>query len=67
MNQNTEQLRTEPIGRLLFKLSLPAMIGMLVTALYNIIDTIFVARGIGASAVAAIGITFPIQMILMGL
>lgn len=65
MNQNTEQLRTEPIGRLLFKLSLPAMIGMLVTALYNIIDTIFVARGIGASAVAAIGIAFPIQMILM--
>ncbi|TCI22003.1 MATE family efflux transporter [Exiguobacterium sp. SL-9] len=65
MNQNTEQLRTDPIGRLLFKLSLPAMIGMLVTALYNIIDTIFVARGIGASAVAAIGIAFPIQMILM--
>ena len=65
MNQNTEQLRTDPIGRLLFKLSFPAMIGMLVTALYNIIDTIFVARGIGASAVAAIGIAFPIQMILM--
>ncbi|TCI56356.1 MATE family efflux transporter [Exiguobacterium sp. SH1S21] len=65
MNQNTEQLRTDPIGRLLFKLSLPAMIGMLVTALYNIIDTIFVARGIGATAVAAIGIAFPIQMILM--
>ncbi len=65
MNQNTEQLWTDPIGRLLFKLSLPAMIGMLVTALYNIIDTIFVARGIGATAVAAIGIAFPIQMILM--
>ena len=30
MNQNTEQLRTDPIGRLLFKLSFPAMIGMLV-------------------------------------
>ncbi|TCI80594.1 MATE family efflux transporter [Exiguobacterium sp. SH0S1] len=65
MNQNTEQLRTDPIGRLLFKLSLPAMIGMLVTALYNIIDTIFVSRGIGPAAVAAIGIAFPIQMILM--
>ena len=45
-------------------LSFPAFIGMFVMALYNIADTIFVARGVGTLGVAALSIAFPIQMIM---
>lgn len=55
------------IPRVLFKLSLPAVTGMLVMALYNVVDTIFVGRGAGSLAIAALSIVFPIQMIVMAL
>ncbi len=42
MNEHSELLAKERIGKLLFKLSAPAMVGMLVQAMYNIVDTIFV-------------------------
>ncbi|MET4655898.1 MULTISPECIES: MATE family efflux transporter [unclassified Exiguobacterium] len=67
MNKNTARLGEAPINKLLIGLSLPAMIGMLVTALYNIVDTIFVAQGIGTVAVAAVGIAFPVQLVLMAI
>ena len=38
------KMGTQPIGDLLFKMSLPIMISMLVQALYNIVDSIFVAK-----------------------
>lgn len=55
------------IPSLLWKFSLPATIGMLVQALYNIVDRIFVgnASDIGANGLAGITIVFPIYMILM--
>ena len=67
MNKNTARLGEAPINKLLIGLSLPAMIGMLVTALYNIVDTIFVAQGIGTVAVATVGIAFPVQLVLMAI
>ena len=36
------QLATRPVGRLLWEYSLPAVVGMLVTALYNVVDRIFI-------------------------
>ncbi|WP_114572024.1 MATE family efflux transporter [Exiguobacterium flavidum] len=66
MNRKTARLGEEPVKKLLIGLSMPAMIGMLVTALYNIIDTIFVAQ-ISTAAVAAVGIAFPVQLILMAI
>jgi putative MATE family efflux protein len=42
----------------------PAAVGMLVNALYNIVDTIFVGQGVGPLAIAALSIVFPIQMIV---
>lgn len=60
-------LANDHIGRLLIKLSLPAMTGMAVTALYNIVDTIFVGRVIGPLAIAGITIVFPLQMIVMAI
>ena len=42
MNNNQQVLGTEPIGKLLIKYSLPAIIGMMVNGLYNVVDRIFI-------------------------
>lgn len=42
------------------------MTGMIVMALYNVVDTIFVGRGIGPMAIAGLSIVFPVQIIIMG-
>ncbi len=54
---------TQSIGSLLIRLSLPAMVGMFVNALYNFVDTIFVGQGVGPYAIAALSIAFPFQML----
>ncbi len=54
------------IPRLLLKLTIPATIGMLVMAFYNIIDTMFIGHGVGPNGIAGLAIVFPIQLIVMG-
>ena len=66
MNERSKQLENESINKLLLKLSLPATIAMMVNALYNIIDTIFVGRGVGTLGLGGLAIAFPIQMLMMG-
>lgn len=61
----SEMLAKEKVGKLLCKLSLPAIVAMMVHALYNVVDTIFVGKGIGTLGIGAIAIVFPIQMIIM--
>jgi len=68
MNEKSEFLGKESIRKLLFKLSAPIVIGMLVQALYNVVDTFFVGMAYGADSVQAIGglsIAFPIQMMII--
>jgi putative MATE family efflux protein len=65
MKQLTARLGEEKINKLLVNLSLPATIGMVVNALYNLVDTIFVGRGVGAIAIGGLTIAFPIQMVIM--
>jgi len=65
MKQLTARLGEEKINKLLVNLSLPATIGMMVNALYNLVDTIFVGRGVGAIAIGGLTIAFPIQMVIM--
>jgi len=65
MKQLTARLGEEKISKLLVNLSLPATIGMMVNALYNLVDTIFVGRGVGAIAIGGLTIAFPIQMVIM--
>jgi putative MATE family efflux protein len=55
---------TDTIGSLLIKLSVPAMIGMIVNALYNFVDTIFVGQVVGPYGIAGLSIAFPIQMLI---
>ena len=54
-------LGEQPIGRLLVKYSVPAIIASVATSLYNIIDSIFIGRGVGAMAIAGLAITFPLM------
>lgn len=56
-------LETENINRLILKFSLPSVIGMLVTSLYNIIDQVFIGHGIGIIGTATTNIAFPITTI----
>ena len=56
----SERMEFEKIPKLLLKFSLPAIVGMLVSALYNIVDSIFVGRGVGDLALAGVTVSFPI-------
>ena len=62
---SSKQLGEESIGKLLWKFSIPAIVGMLVNALYNIIDRIFVGRGVGLLGISATTVAFPISIIIM--
>lgn len=62
-DQKTRKLAETPIPKLLTEMSIPAIIGMLVTAVYNIVDTIFVGK-IGTEAIGAVTIAFPLFMII---
>lgn len=53
-----------PVNRLLFSMSLPMILSMLVQALYNIVDSIFVAQ-IGETALAAVSLAFPVQNLII--
>lgn len=64
-NERSKMLGEEEIGPLLLKFSIPAIIGMLVNALYNIVDRIFIGKGVGSIGIGAIFITSPIALILM--
>ena len=63
LHKGTEAIGKENITKLIFQYSLPATVGMVVAATYNIADTIFIGR-LGSEAIAALSIAFPIQMIL---
>lgn len=58
-------LGTRPIGRLLVKYSVPAIIASLATSLYNIVDSMFIGQGVGAMAIAGLAITFPIMNLVV--
>jgi len=62
----TLRLEKETIGKLLFQFSLPAITGMIVMASYNVVDRLFVGRGVGPLAISGIAITFPIIIAFMG-
>ena len=59
------KMGTWPIGKLLVNMALPLVISMLVQALYNVVDTIYISR-ISESAVTSLGLAFPIQNLLIG-
>ena len=72
MNINNKEqenvLGTESIGKLLLKFSIPAIIGMVVNMLYNVIDRIYIGSipDIGCLAITGVGLTMPITTIITG-
>ena len=62
---NGNKMGSWPIGKLLVNMALPLVISMLVQALYNVVDSIYVSR-ISESAVTALSLAFPIQNLLIG-
>ncbi|MFW6380931.1 MAG: MATE family efflux transporter, partial [Bacillota bacterium] len=64
--KRSERLGEEKIGLLLFKLSVPAIIGMVIQSLYNIIDSIYIGR-LSTEALSALSLAFPIQIVLIAI
>ena len=64
---NQKHLGEAPIGKLLLQYSVPAIIGMIVNALYNIVDRMFIGNipNIGSLAITGVGITMPIMTIIL--
>jgi putative MATE family efflux protein len=60
-----ERLGTESVGRLLKEFSIPAGVGTVVTALYNVIDRFFIGQGCGRDAMAGVALAFPFMVILI--
>lgn len=63
LNNNME---SKPILKLLISMSLPAILSMLIQSMYNIVDSMFVAR-LGSEALTAVSLVYPIQNLLLGI
>lgn len=66
LESKSKRMGTENIGKLLFRLSTPAIIGMLIQSLYNIVDSIYVGR-LSTESLSALSVSFPIQMFLIAI
>lgn len=62
---NADQLGQDKISKLIIRFSIPAVIGMVVQAIYNIVDRIFIGNSVGPLGIAGITVSFPIMLILM--
>lgn len=64
--ERSRLLGTMPMGKLVLKISLPIMCSMLIQALYNVVDSIFVSR-YSADALTAVSLAYPVQMLMIAL
>ena len=64
MSERSKMLGTMPMTKLVPKIAIPIMISMLVQALYNVVDSIFVAR-FDANALTAVSLAMPVQMLMI--
>ena len=64
--QTENKMGTMPINKLLISMALPMMISMLVQALYNVVDSIFVAK-LSENALTAVSMAFPVQNLMIGM
>ena len=64
MEQNQTFMKEKPIFKLLISMSVPVMFSMLIGSLYNIVDSIWVAK-LGTDALTAVSLAFPLQNMIM--
>lgn len=60
MNQEYSEMANKPVFPLLMKMAIPPMISMLIQSMYNIVDSIFVAK-LGEEALTALSLAYPLQ------
>ena len=65
-NQSENKMGVMPIGKLVLNMSLPMILSMLVQAMYNIVDSIYVSR-VSEAALTAVSLSFPAQNLMIGL
>ncbi len=65
MSQKNDYLATAPIGKLILQFSVPCILSLLVSSLYNIVDQIFIGRGVGYLGNGATNVVFPITIIAL--
>ncbi len=67
MEKQKKQILSENLRVLLFKFSIPTVTGMVIIALYNFIDTLFVGNVIGPNAIAGLTITLPVIIFIIAI
>lgn len=65
VGDKSQELGEKSIGRLMWKYFVPAFVGVVVYSLYNIVDRIFIGRGVGSMALSGLSAVFPIMLIVM--
>ncbi|MBN2357087.1 MATE family efflux transporter [candidate division KSB1 bacterium] len=63
--RRSAEMGQQPIRKLLIKFSIPAIVGMMVQSLYNIVDRIFIGQGVGPLGIAGVTVGFPLMLIQM--
>ena len=66
MKSSENPLGSEPVSTLLRRFAVPSVIAMLVSALYNMVDQLFIGHSIGVLGNAATNVAFPLSMVLQG-
>ncbi|MBN2794617.1 MAG: MATE family efflux transporter [Clostridia bacterium] len=61
--QRAKMMGEEKIPKVLLKLAIPAIVGMVITAIYNVVDTLFVSK-LGTEAIGAVSVVYPLFMLL---
>ncbi|GAB1454914.1 MAG: MATE family efflux transporter [Spirochaetia bacterium] len=64
-SDRTTQLGTKSIASLLLRFSVPAIVGMMVQSLYNVVDRIFIGNGVGPLGLAGATVSFPFMLVIM--
>ena len=66
MKKSNDFLASEPVGRLLFRLSVPAILAQIINLLYNMVDRVYIGhiKGDGSLALTGVGVCMPIIMIV---
>lgn len=68
MNEQANRyLAEEPVGPLMLKFSIPRIMSLLVSALYNIVDQIFIGRGVGYLGNGATNVVFPVTIVALAI
>lgn len=67
MEEQNKQILSENLRSLLFKFSIPSITGMVIIALYNFVDTLFVGRAVGPDAIAGLTITLPVLIFIIAI